>query len=386
VAAVGCCLLLLLWFRGCGSSEVEDRLVGKWKLVDGEQAGSTLEFTEGGKVLLKNGNDAAQVGVYSLRSSSLSIGKGDQSERWAAKYEVEFRSPDDVLFVLTDDGLGQDSFAKLSGSWRSSSRSGGTSPQETAQQQRELPRIIGKWRLADGRHMGSTVEFTQGGKVLHTEAYEGRTSGRVDVGMFSVDGASLTVRSSDRSERDAAVYEVEFLNDSEIVLARTKYRLGFGSLGGRWHRIGSAPVVGIRSPALASLEAKREALEQRRAQIGTLVERAEADKQRVVARLRAMGATSAKSIPNTSEARRLVSELQRLSSEIASLQRDALTLDEAIAKAGSLARRMEQSEIAITDDELGGLSVDLRSASDGSPRTTTPIEIETLLDAELSGK
>ncbi len=376
----GSCLLLFLLYRGCGSSEFEERLVGKWELTDGEKQGTTVEFTEGGKLLV-HGPGESSVGVYSVRGSTLSVREGDTSGMFASQYDMEFNGDSELILAKTEDGLDFDS---LDGRWRQfASSTEETIQSDTPATTTQQPKLVGKWSVTRNGKEKAHIEFTSGGKALVTELdYDDFT-----VAMYSVGGNRLSLWWTDDPKSTAAEYELEFFNDNEVIVALMEHgKHVMDDYDGRWQRIGSPPTAPSRNPALASLDAKRKALEQRRAQIGTLIEKAEEDKQRVVARLRAMGATSAKSIPNTSEARRLVAELQRLSREIASLQRDALTLDEAIAKAGSLARRLERSQIAITDEELGGLSVDLRSASDDSPRTTTPIELETLLDDELSGK
>ena len=245
-------------------------------------------------------------------------------------------------------------------------------------------RLVGTWEVTDGHMSGATVEFTDGGKFLVRDA---DNDSNVTVGVYSLQNSILSVQPADKDPYyHLSEYEVEFIGDTEAILAKSKDSLTFDGFAGRWKRVGGRPGTAEENTGeVAILKAKQRDLQERRSRIGDLIDRAEADKRSVVEKLRAMGATSANTVPDTPAARRLTSELERLSGEIRSLRNDAATLDEAIAKAGSLTRRIKQADAAATDEELASLSVDLRLASDESRKATNPVELESLLDEELSG-
>ena len=115
-------IVVLVVVRGCFWGSETNEIVGQWRLADGKQQGAVIEFTDGGKVIFTpaeaSGNENTEVGVYSVGSSTLSIRKGDTSEYFSAEYDVEFRTENEILLVLTEDGLQQEQFQELSGSWQ----------------------------------------------------------------------------------------------------------------------------------------------------------------------------------------------------------------------------------------------------------------------------
>jgi hypothetical protein len=107
--------------------------------------------------------------------------------------------------------------------------------------------------------------------------------------------------------------------------------------------------------------------------------------------LKQSGVNSSSDLKANPAARRIAQDLVRLTREIQSLQRDALRLGEAIGKAESLVRRIEQSQVAITSEEFSSLTGELLTAAeiqDGSAANSSPdpISLDTLLNEALTSK
>ena len=260
----------------------------------------------------------------------------------------------------------------------------------------ETSKIVGKWTLIDGSQRGAAIEFTDGGKVLLTTA-KSSDNNSMEVGFYSFDSSTLSVRKGDTSSPFPAEYDVEFRTDNELLLVLTDDGLAqehFEQLSGRWQRVGVSASVGDiasldNAGRSAAIQTQIKDLRQRRASIQELIDKAVVDKSELVARLKQSGVNTSSDLKANPAARQIAQNLVRLTSEIQSLQRDAMRLDEAIGKAESLIRRIGQSQVAISSDEFESLTGELMTAAeirDGSTANATldPVSLETLLDNALS--
>jgi hypothetical protein len=244
----------------------------------------------------------------------------------------------------------------------------------------ETDKIVGKWTQGD-----STIEFTDGGKFILTVD---SSDAEPTFGTYKLNDSRLIVDGD-----GLGFYEVEFRSENELlVVADYQER----ELEGRWQRLGVATSVeDIASlddaGRSAAIRSQIKDLQKRRASIQELIEKAVADKSGLVVRLRQSGVNRSSDLKSNPAARRIAQDLVRLTREIQSLQRDALRLDEAIGKAESLVRRIEQSQVAISSQEFSSLTGELLTAAeiqDGSAANSSPdpISLDTLLNEALTSK
>jgi hypothetical protein len=242
----------------------------------------------------------------------------------------------------------------------------------------ETDKIVGKWTQGD-----STIEFTDGGKFILTVD---SSDAEPTFGTYKLNDSRLIVDGD-----GLGFYEVEFRSENELlVVADYQER----ELEGRWQRLGVATSVeDIASlddaGRSAAIRSQIKDLQKRRASIQELIEKAVADKSGLVVRLRQSGVNRSSDLKSNPAARRIAQDLVRLTREIQSLQRDALRLDEAIGKAESLVRRIEQSQVAISSQEFSSLTGELLTAAeiqDGSAANSSPdpISLDTLLNEALT--
>jgi len=80
--------------------------------------------------------------------------------------------------------------------------------------------------------------------------------------------------------------------------------------------------------------------------------------------------------------------VQKVSAEIAGLQRQTATLDTAILDAKSVIRRMEREAAGISEDEMRKLAEQLKDVedrTDGSALPVTPLDVDAAVDKALKG-
>lgn len=124
-------------------------------------------------------------------------------------------------------------------------------------------------------------------------------------------------------------------------------------------------------------------LEERRERLVPLLEKAEDEKDDLVAKLRDAGVTTASDLKNNPVAQRYAAALQKVTHDIAGIQSEIGRLDEAITHAKALKRRADQEKVRITDEELAALTV---SSGQDLPFTATdPANLDALLAKELTG-
>ena len=88
----------------------KDKIVGRWKVIEGLPKGSTVEFTKDGKLTLTvdmDGNKMTIQGTYSIEGdklkSTLKVGDNDVDDEDTIKV-----LSDDKLTLITKDGKTQD--------------------------------------------------------------------------------------------------------------------------------------------------------------------------------------------------------------------------------------------------------------------------------------
>jgi hypothetical protein len=142
----------------------------------------------------------------------------------------------------------------------------------------------------------------------------------------------------------------------------------------------SGPLAEARGQ-VRKFEKKRQALE-------PVLERALADRDELVAKLREAGVTKASDLKGNARGRKLAESLTKLGAEIEGLERQLAALDSAILDAQAAVRRLEREQAGVSDEEIGRLAEQLREAeerTDGAAQPVTPLDVEAALEKALKG-
>ncbi len=143
---------------------------------------------------------------------------------------------------------------------------------------------------------------------------------------------------------------------------------------------GTAPLAEARRQ-VRKFEKKWQALE-------PVLERALAERDELVAKLREAGVTSPSDLKGNIRGRKLAESLTKLGAEIEGLERQVVVLDGAILDAKAVVRRLERQQAGISEEEMGKLAEQLREAeerTDGAAQPATPLDVEAALEKALKG-
>ncbi len=244
--------------------------------------------------------------------------------------------------------------------------------------------LSGKWaKKADPYHR---LDFT----AKSIEQLIGGYGRPPDVGKYEQKGDLLSITDRDG---DLNIYGLEYLSDSEIALRPEKLKNGsdFNDLQGQWRRIslptGSDAVVQGTGP-IAEARRQVKKFEKKRAAIEPLLEKALADRDELVMKLREAGVHKAADLKGNLQGQKLAASLQRLTGEIDGLERQVAAIDSAILEAKAVVRRLEREKAGISDEEMRKLAEQLREAeerTDGAARLMTPLDVEAALEKALKG-
>ena len=140
---------------------------------------------------------------------------------------------------------------------------------------------------------------------------------------------------------------------------------------------------------LADARKRVRRFEKKRAALQPLLDKALADRDELVGKLREAGVEKPADLKGNSRGQQLAGALQRLTGEIDGLGRSLAAIDKAIVEAQSVVRRLERERAGISDEEMRKLAEQLREVeerTDGAARTpVTPLDVEAALDKALKG-
>lgn len=244
--------------------------------------------------------------------------------------------------------------------------------------------LSGKWQgKEDGSEKPPIMEFT--GKSI-----EFKELGFVDdVGKYEMKDDLLQI-----TDRNGVVniYGLEFLSDGEIALRPEKLKNGtdFNDLQGRWQRIslptGRDPAPLGKGP-LADAKRQVQQVEQKESKLETLLETANADRDELVAKLRAVGVESTADLKGNFRGQRLAENVAKIAAEIDGLERQLASIDSELLKAKALVRRMEREEAGVSEDDMRRLAEQLKEVeerTDGmAPTPTTPLDVDSAVEKAL---
>ena len=140
---------------------------------------------------------------------------------------------------------------------------------------------------------------------------------------------------------------------------------------------------------LADAQERVKRFERKRTALQPLLDKALADRDELVGKLREAGVEKPADLKGNSRGQQLAPSLQRLTVEIDGLERSIAAIDSAIVEAQSVVRRLERERAGIGDEEMRKLAEQLREAeerTDGAAKTpVTPLDVEAALDKALKG-
>jgi len=210
-----------------------------------------------------------------------------------------------------------------------------------------------------------------------------------DVGKYEMKDDLLQI-----TDRNGVVniYGLEFLSDGEIALRPEKLKNGtdFNDLQGRWQRIslptGRDPAPLGKGP-LADAKRQVQQVEQKESKLETLLETANADRDELVAKLRAVGVESTADLKGNFRGQRLAENVAKIAAEIDGLERQLASIDSELLKAKALVRRMEREEAGVSEDDMRRLAEQLKEVeerTDGmAPTPTTPLDVDSAVEKAL---
>lgn len=404
VGSVGLALVGLTLI-GCGSkdgerqpksgSATDPRLIGKWKLLDGNFKGTVAEFTSGGKVLANLNHkwmpSQDAVGSYSATGNTLEIvaGKGVSADQ--VKIEVEYQTADAIVMVVqSGHAFGFDGFG---GRWQrvggpTSDPSGGPASSSAAALDFTGLRgvLSGKWEMKKEHTENHTLEFTSGGTVFVKQYGFGH------VGKYESKDDLLMLISGEGARNS---YGLEYLSDGELALRPDgKVQAGspFNSLEGRWHRV-SLPAEKTSqqnaSGPIADANRQVQKIEQKLAKLEAIQKAALANRDELAAKLRSVGVNSPADLKGNIRGMRLAKNAVELATEIEGLEQQLAVIDTALLRAKSLVRQMESEQSGLSPDELRKLAEQLKeveSRTVGEPLPVTPLDVDAAVEKALKAR
>jgi len=150
-----------------------------------------------------------------------------------------------------------------------------------------------------------------------------------------------------------------------------------------------APVRGPKEEsAISTANARVAEFEKKRAALDPLLEKALADRDDLVAKLRDAGIKTAADLKGNAQGQKLAASLQRISAEIEGLERQQAALDYAIVEAKSVVRRLEREQAGISEEEMRKLAEQLRDVEERTDGVgslpLTPFDVDAALEKALA--
>jgi hypothetical protein len=238
--------------------------------------------------------------------------------------------------------------------------------------------LPGKWKKTSG-DSSDIIDITE--KTIEENHFH-------YVGKWEKKGDSLYI-TDDHGQQ--SIYVLEFVSDAEIALSRESEHnwLGFGYLAGRWKRISLPPSDIASSDPAPVADAKRQVkrIEEKVAKLESLLKATQADRDDLVAKLRAVGVNTPADLKDNIRGQRLAENLAKIATEIDGMERQLGLLDSETLKAKSIVRRMEMERAGISENEMQQLAQQLREVqerTDGVASTpTTPLDVQAALEKAL---
>jgi len=151
-----------------------------------------------------------------------------------------------------------------------------------------------------------------------------------------------------------------------------------------------AESIGIPAGSSPLIEATAQVkkFQQKREALAALLEKALAERDELVAKLREAGIHKAADLKGNPRGQKLAQSLAKLAAEIEGLERQLAAIDSAILDANAVVRHLEREQAGISDSDMRKLVEQLRDAEermDGATKVETPLDVEAALDKALKG-
>ena len=239
------------------------------------------------------------------------------------------------------------------------------------------------------------------GAIVDPSNYESIIGRLIDQGKISMADLQEARKQEEfddaETEEDTAdqvKIEVEYQDAEGIVMiVQDGHAFGFDEFDGRWQRVGGPTATstsggGDTSPALADANNRLRSFEQKRTRIEPLLEKALAERDELVAKLRDAGVKSPADLKGNLRGQQLAGSVQRISAEIEGLERQIVTIDAALLDAKAVIRRMDREQAGISVEEMRKLAEQLKDAeerTDGTPLPVTPLDVDSAVEKALKG-
>lgn len=398
-------VLLSHCYSGCSGNNavsqqratgVNNQLVGKWKVLDGNFQGTIIEFTAGGLAVANTQHKwmpgESLTGRYSMSGNTL-VFTDTKELKSSVTYEVEYQSTNSVMTIQRENAY--TGFDGFDGRWERIGLPHIESSDASGLDFTGLRGVLtGQWIMKDTE--GVVLDFTEK-SIERKEANQYIETGfHRATGKFELRSELLHV--TDEYGREIT-YGLEFLSDAEISLRpeklskspgeRESYGNFFGSLQGRWQRI-SMPHdyrdTPVASGPIADAKRQVERIEQKLTKLESVMNSALADRDDLARKLRSLGVNSPTDLKGNIRGKRIAENLVKLTTEIERINRHMAVIDTELLKAKSIVRRMEREQASLSEEELRNLATQLSEAeerTDGTPLTLTPLDVDSAVEAAL---
>lgn len=398
---VGKALLLGMAFlspcsTGCGGKQdgiqqsvtgIDKRVIGKWKVLDGNFRGTIIEFTSGGMAVANTQHKwmpgESRTGKYSTSGNTIKITESNWMSE-GVTYEVDYSLGSSVVAVLKKDSLS--GFSGFDGHWE---RIGLPSTEANSSGGMDFSGLrgvlTGKWQKVEEATAYSKPDLLD---FTDKSVEETNSGGFKHVGKYVLKDDLITF--TDRN-RHMNVYGLEFVSDGEIALRPEAVTNGsnFNDLSGRWKRISLPPnrtASTQDSGPVATAKKQVLKIEVKLAKLEAIQKAALADRDDLAAKLRSVGVNAAADLKGNIRGQRIAENIAKLATEIGGRERQLMVIDGEILKAKSLVRRMEQEQVELSEDEMRNLALHLREAeerTDGPSLPITPIDVDAAVENAL---
>jgi hypothetical protein len=254
----------------------------------------------------------------------------------------------------------------------------GTEDRKSQVAQDHSKSLVGRWSKE-----GKSLVFTEGGSIL-VEGGIGEW-----VARFKFDGRTLTIF-DEAYHKNGTLYSADLNSSGSLLLGSDLNKDGlfgeFSVLTGSWSRVSPPPSSDQGTGPVADAKRQVKRIEQKAAKVSGLLETAQADRDELVAKLRAVGVKTTADLKGNLRGQRLAESIAKIAVEIEGLERHLVLIDSELLKAKSIVRRMEREQAGLTEGEMRKLAEQLREVeerTDGVVTTPSPLDVDAAVERAL---
>ena len=262
-----------------------------------------------------------------------------------------------------------------------------------AEENKKTSVLVGQWQRKGKPEL--TLELTQGGNIIRTEAYPDNREPREEIGKYLARTGILNIWKPDRrtaadKNYGRAEHNWEVLPNGELLIANVKNERPFVDISGRWTRMGEPPKTDS-DPLPESIQSyvdQMETLQARKVGLIRQQKKYQTDKQQVLARVQAHEAAGRPVDDNWRIMAREVDTLNKLQSRV---QERIDAVDRVIVRLAAIirteGRQEEINSLDISEAEMADLlkttfELDDKLKIDRDTELLDDEQLEKMLDRE----